>query len=887
LRSNRLHNFIQRYRQLRFFIIGWGFFVGLLFSLFSPLAAFAQEEQDYEEISVVLRVQQLGNVEIQAIIRDKDVYLPVNDLFDYLKIRNVPSKGMDSLSGFFITQNVQYLIDKSHQRITFQEKIYELKPDDMILTENSLFMKLPLFGKVFGLNGSFNFRDLAVSLTTKVELPVVREMRQEEMRRNLRSLKGEGNADTIIKRHYPFFHFGMADWSVIATEMTKGPYNVRINLGLGAVLAGGEANVLLNYSNGEPFTEKQQYYLWRYADNSHRALRQIMAGKINTQATSSIYSPVVGLQLTNTPTTYRRAFGTYTLSDHTEPGWIVELYVNNVLVNFVKADPSGFFTFEVPLVYGNSLVKLRFYGPWGEEQSRERNINVPYNFLPPHELEYTVSGGMVEDSSRSVFSRGALNYGLSKRITIGGGVEYLSLIKNGPTMPFLNLSLRLASSLLISAEYMYDVRFKGVLSYSLPSSFQFELDYTRYHEGQTAINYNYLEERKAIISMPVRAKNLSFFMRLTLDQIILPTTYYTTAEFVLSGAFLGISTNFTTYALFPNPGYPNVYSNLSLGFRLPAGFTLSPQVQYDYNQEKFISAKCELEKRIFRKLFATLSYEQNFASRVYNTQFGLRYDFSAAHTEFLLKQSNQLTTLFQSARGSLICDYKSRYVDFNNRINVGMCGIVLVPFLDLNQNGIYDKGEPKVSGLTFSISRGRIEVDKQDTVIRVLDLEPYVNYIIELNRNSFENIAWQIRNRTLGITGEPNTLKMVEIPVTVAGEVSGTVYLKSNRGKKGQGRVIVCIYRNDSTLAARTITELGGFFSYLGLAPGSYSVRMDTLQLSKLQMTSVPASIPFTINRTIDGDVIDGLEFVLQPIQSGNRDGQTPGQEPKSIPPNE
>ncbi len=33
----------------------------------------------------------------------------------------------------------------------------------------------------------------------------------------------------------------------------------------------------------------------------------------------------------------------------------MELYVNNVLVNFVQPMLSGFFTFEVPLVYGNSL----------------------------------------------------------------------------------------------------------------------------------------------------------------------------------------------------------------------------------------------------------------------------------------------------------------------------------------------------------------------------------------------------------------------------------------------------------------------------------------------------------------------------------------------------
>ncbi|UZJ63901.1 hypothetical protein OKW96_16005 [Sphingobacterium sp. KU25419] len=130
-------------------------------------------------------------------------------------------------------------------------------------------------------------------------------------------------------------------------------------------------------------------------------MKQVTVGKIFTQSTSSIYSPIIGVQFTNTSSTYRRSFGFYTLSNFTEPAWAVELYVNNEMIAFTKADASGFFTFQVPLVYGNSLVKLRFYGPWGEERSREENISIPFNFLPHGEFEYSISAGMVEDGKKS------------------------------------------------------------------------------------------------------------------------------------------------------------------------------------------------------------------------------------------------------------------------------------------------------------------------------------------------------------------------------------------------------------------------------------------------------------------------------------------------------
>ena len=275
----------------------------------------------------------------------------------------------------------------------------------MIRTESNLYLKSSYFGKVFGLECIFNFRSLSVIVNSKLELPLIREMRQEEMRKNLTRLKGEVKADTTIGRSYPLFKFGMADWSAIATEELNGKSETRLNLALGAMIAGGEATASIYYNSNNPFSEKQQYYLWRYVNNDFAPMRQVMAGKIATNAISSIYNPVIGVQFTNTPTTYRRSFGSYTLSDKTEPGWIVELYVNNVLVDYVKADASGFFTFEVPLVYGNSIVKLKFFGPWGEERTREQNINIPFNFLPEKTLEYTVSAGIVEDSLRSRFSR--------------------------------------------------------------------------------------------------------------------------------------------------------------------------------------------------------------------------------------------------------------------------------------------------------------------------------------------------------------------------------------------------------------------------------------------------------------------------------------------------
>jgi hypothetical protein len=852
------------------FSFGHFAFFALLLMVLLPVRIIAQEIPEYDEISIFLDIPKVGGLDIPVVIKKDEVYLPITDLFNFLKIKIFPSAGLDSISGFFINPQAIFLIDRVHNIINYQGIVYNLNPGDIIRTESNLYLKSSYFGKVFGLDCVFNFRTLTVTLNTMLELPLIREMRQEQMRLNLTRLKGEQKADTTIGRSYPIFRFGMADWSAIASEEINGKSETRLNLSLGSMIAGGEATASLNYNSMEPFTERQQYYLWRYVDNDFKPLRQVVAGKISTHATSSIYNPVIGVQLSNTPTTFRRSFGSYTLSDRTEPGWTVELYVNNVLVDYVKADASGFFTFEVPLVYGTTLVRLKFFGLWGEERTREQSINIPFQFLPENTLEYTVSAGIVEDTSKSKFLRANVNYGISRSLTIGGGVEYLSAVAEAPFMPYLNASLSLFKNLLISGEYTYGVRATGTLNYRLPSNMQFDLKYTRYDKDQKAINYNYIEERKAVLSIPLRIRNFSCYQRFSLYQIVLPASKYTTGEWLYSGSLFGVNTNLTTYAIFIGETKPNVYSNLSLLFRIPGGFVVTPQVQYQYTGNEFLSTKLRLEKKLFKHGFINMSYEQNFINDSRMFELGIRYDFSFAQTGLSARTSNKKTSLVQYARGSLIYDKMTRYIGSDNRPNVGKGGICIIPYLDLNNNGIKDPGEPKAYGLNLHANGGRIEKSERDTTIRILGLESYTNCFIEFDPNSFENIAWRLLTKTMSVAVDPNILKHIEIPITIAGEASGTVSLDENGEERGLGRIIICFYDSNSNPAGKTISEENGYVSYFRLNPGSYTIRVDSSQLLKLGMTSDPESLPFNIDVDIDGDIVDELNFTLhlQPIDT-------------------
>lgn len=828
-----------------------------------------QDLPEYDEIGVFLEIPRFGGWEIDALIKNEELYLPVTNLFDILKIKNEASPGFESIKGFFVNPEAEYLISRDAGEIKYQGTVYRPGRGDLIRTESDLYLKSPWFGKIFGMDCNFNFRSLSVTLSSRLELPLIREMRLEEMRRNLTRLQGDMIADTVIGRSYPAFRFGMADWSALATQEVNGRSDARLNLDLGAMIAGGEATASLYYNTAEPFSEKQQYYRWRYVNNDFAPLRQIIAGKIAANAISSLFSPVVGVQLTNTPTTYRRSFGTYLLSDRTEPGWIVELYVNNVLVNYVKADASGFFSFEVPLVYGNSMVRLKFYGPWGEERTREQNIVIPYNFLPANTLEYTVSAGMVEDTLHSIFSRGIVSYGLTRSITLGAGAEYLSSLSDRPVMPFLTASFRLSNNLLLSGEYTHGVRSRGTLSYRLPSNMQLDLNYTWYDKEQKAIFYNYREERKATLSIPLKLGKMNTYQRISLYQIVLPATNYTTGEWMISGSLFGINTNLSTYAMLLKETKPFFYSNLSMSFRLPGGFIMMPQVQYGYTENRFYSARARIEKHLLRNAYLTLSYEQNFRNNFRQAEAGFRYDFAFAQAGASVRQSNSATSFVQYARGSLINDGKTRYLGTDNRTNLGRGGISIVPFIDLNSNGIRDKGEPRAYGLNIRTNSGRIIKSERDTTIRIVGLEPYTYCFIEIESTSFDNIAWQVPKKSFSIAVDPNIMKLVEIPVAIAGEAVGSVSLEEAGIKRGIGRIIVSFSDSKLRPVGRTLTEADGYFSYFGLTPGKYFAQPDTVQLAALGMKSEPGILSFEISPDLDGDIVEGLDFTVRYTDTG------------------
>lgn len=287
--------------------------------------------------------------------------------------------------------------------------------------------------------------------------------------------------------------------------------------------------------------------------------------------------------------------------------------------------------------------------------------------------------------------------------------------------------------------------------------------------------------------------------------------------------------------------------------------------QFEYNTGRFISSRIQVDKLISQKTFLNFFYDHNYKSNIRSYNVGVRYDLKFMQAGYNFRTNSASSTgLISYFRGSIVQDRKSKYIGYFSRPGMGRSGLVVYAFLDYNHNGIREEDEPKVTGLKFSLMGGSKDWNKIDTSYVVRNLEPYYKNILTIDKNSFEEIAWRISKSVFQIHLSPNQFMHIGVPVEVMGEVSGTIYLHKGNQKITLERILLEIVNDNDIVVAKTISDENGFYNYLGLPPGNYRVRVNTMQMGKLGYRLKGELPVFSIVPKRNGDSKTGidLEFI-------------------------
>jgi hypothetical protein len=824
-----------------------------------------------QEIIVLLKVKDLGSREQTAFLVDKELYLPMRDLFSFLRIRLDASDGSFMLNGFFIKEENLYRIDLKQGVVTMGNRRYQFSTKDFLVVNDEAFVRTEVLSKAFGLFCSFDFRELCVTLTTQQPLPVFRD----KQRLGIRQQPYAADEDAPPGQTIPFRKHWLSgwalDWSLSTSASKLGVYN-SYSFGLGAELLGGDVDAFGSGTDRWGIHWEQLQWRWRYAFPTSRILTQLMVGNIMTDGGSATGGlSLEGVQVTNSLPYARKSFGKYVVSDHLGPDWDVEMYVNNQLIDFTKTDEGGNYRFEIPLLYGSTPITMKYYGPWGEERALERLVQIPFTFLPAGEVEYSFSAGRIRDYKREEFGQVATRWGLSSFVTVGAGAQYLHL-PGEPVLPLILSSVRFSDYLLLNVDHTQNTSTRGTINLQFPSQLGIELSYSRFAENSFFNRSKQQSQSRLSLSMPFRSTSIAGSARLSIRELAYASGRFIHSEVGLSLSTASIQSSVTIRGGlnrdlgFRDPLY--LQTSLSMTLNVLNGTRLRLQGDFDHLRNMIVRSQTMLERNIWRTGWVSLNIERNNLWNTNSFSLNFRFEFSAFHVSSYTQYVGSTFQYNQYLHGSMTFDPAGILIP-SSRNSVRQGGINVQAFLDVNNNGIKDFDEQVINDFGATLHNTNTYQTSTPKGLRFEGLEPYNKYLLNIDTYSLENPLWIPKYTSYDFTVSPNQYKTLYLPVIVSGEVSGKVVkLLPFRSPEAVRDMRILIKREGGGFETETFSLPNGEYSIVGLPPGKYMAYLDAAQLAFYHLKARPEKETFWVLATRNGDIVEQINFVLEPSEA-------------------
>ena len=280
------------------------------------------------------------------------------------------------------------------------------------------------------------------------------------------------------------------------------------------------------------------------------------------------------------------------------------------------------------------------------------------------------------------------------------------------------------------------------------------------------------------------------------------------------------------------------------------------------------TVRLQVQKRFGYQFIGSFNFNHSFRENRPSFSLTAYIDLNKARASASITTDGNNWNSSQSFFGShLISNTAVPFSSFS-RTNLGRGVLDVMFFLDINHNGIRDEGEPLIPDVSVNLNRGQQVLLENDTLDRFISLEPYTQHILKIDPTSLPSIYWQLEHTTLGVFPDPNQVKKLFIPVKPMAEIEGRILFDPGDGLPlPLNNIAVNIVDDKGRVIHRTNSDPGGYFSYLGLAPGEYSLTFDEAQLKSLNYSSAHPKMDFTIRPTREGEFISDLELILYPSE--------------------
>jgi hypothetical protein len=570
-----------------------------------------------------------------------------------------------------------------------------------------------------------------------------------------------------------------------------------------------------------------------------------------------------GIQLSSFPLNYFTELGQLTLDGDLRLGWDVELYQNEVLIDFQGSSDDLRYAFEdVPTVPGLNVFRLVFHGPLGETREEERRVWMDGGLAPAgetrsrvtfnqHDSDLLAFGDLGGDEQLRGEPRaiGEVEHGFGETFTLALGAATLPLLEGRHHYATLAARTELDGSFLRA-----DLLGVSGGGWGVGAGWQTRLGRTSlalsHHEFRDFLSERtrswgggrLLGRSEANVDGSVPLRRLPLYYRVGFGHSRLrEARLQTDADLRLSTWLRPVWLTHTLRGRVDRgDGIASEYLEgelLASHRRGPLG--LRGRLAYG-------AAPAGL-----RSIGAVGDWTPDHLNSV---RLGVTHAFGS-RTSGLAALSRRVSVFVMSS-----------YVEVDDRgiaqAGLGMSfGITPDPhtgrarwqdptatrtgvvdarvFLDQNANGRYDAGDEPLPGVGF-LTPGRGGTARSDAWGRAFLVELPIDGRIDvgIDAGTIEDPHWRAPRESERIVLRPGAPLRLDFPVVPVGEIDGWVRVARGGGPRPMPGISVQLVDASGEVLQSTRSQIDGFYVFQEIVPGRYRLRVDPDQVRRLGLVA-------------------------------------------------
>ncbi len=870
----------------------------------SALAALSPQRPDDESLLIFeihLRPYLLSDG-VFAYPAADDVLLPLETLSFLFEFPITIDLAKGRAEGWFLSEDRTFLLDLVAEQVLIAGAAARFEPDLVAWYDDDIYVAARLFTEWFPIDLVVQAARLVIDVEPRTPLPLQERMGREQRAARLASAS---EAPKLPRRETPY---RALDWPYIDASLRTGYDTVRADTGWGFEgsygfrLAGDLAYMTADSffgGNQDDRLSQARLTLGR-RDPDADLLGPVGATQFSLADVFTPQHPLIarqtegrGVSVSNMPLTRASEFDRTTLRGPLLPGWEVELYRNDALIAFQRAGDDGRYEFQdVPLIFGNNRLTLRFYGPQGQRREETESLVIGADMVPRGDHRYAVAVNQQDeatlpfgdeprragqpDASRGQARAVAIyEAGVHERASVGAAVAsyvlddgrhtYLTTGVRGTVFgSFVRADIARDSKGGTAAQLAMQTR---IANQSLAAEHAQFFDFISERETQTgdllrsesALRLNGTLPRFGGWQIPYalrlgverRESGLTEFdvsNRLSVHIRALSSSNQLNARARRGGGVASTETLDGSWLI--SYRMKSVSMRGELSYRVhPSPDFLSVALTGDYRIEPDITARAGITRQLSNDRHTTIT--AGLSQRFEHVAMGL--DGRVADDGDKFVGLSLSFAMGREPRGGGLTMQPRHFAE-----NGGVSARV---FLDRDLDGRFSPGDEPLEGVALKGTANDTPTTDSNGILMLVGLPDARPTDVAVDMTTLEDPyliplddGWEIVPRA----GRTAVLDFAVVPT---GEIDGFVYLRSNHNAQVASNVSLDLLDMNGAIVANTRSAFDGFYLFEFVKPGSYEIRVAPGQLDRLGLLPAPDK---TVTIGPDGDVISGVDIFLE-----------------------